>query len=86
MQRSCSFVRWCVVRGFVCVHAFVWVLLFVQFILSLTDNLIHLALLLVRKLRHLRGEIPVKVSNVVNSQVQLRTTREHINAGVVEKL
>ncbi len=73
-------------RGFVSAHAFVQVLLFIQFILSLTDNLVHLASLLIRKLRHLCGEIPVKISNVVNSQVQLRTAREHINAGIVKKL
>ncbi len=72
--------------GFVCTHAFVRVLLFVQFILSFTDNFVHLASLFLRELRHLCGEIPVKVSDVINSQVQLGAAREHIDAGIVKEL
>ncbi len=73
-------------RGLVCAHAFVWIILFVQFILSFTENLIHLAPLLLREFRHLCGEIPVKISDVINSQVQLGTAREHIDAGIVKEL
>ena len=73
-------------RRFVCACAFVWVLLFIQFILSFTDNLVHLAPLLLREFRHLCGEIPVKISNVINSQVQLGAAQEHIDAGIVKEL
>ncbi len=72
-------------HGSVCTHAFVWFLLFIQFILSFTDNLIHLASLFLRELRHLCGEIPIKVSDVINSQVQLRAAWEHIDAGIVKE-
>ena len=50
------------------------------------DNLVHLASLLLRKLRHLCGEIPVKVSDVIYSLVQLGAAWEHIDAGVVKEL
>ncbi len=73
-------------HGFVCARSFVWVLLFVQFILSFTNNLIHLVPLLLREFRHLCSEIPVKISDVVNSQVQLGAAREHIDAGIVKDL
>ena len=53
---------------------------------SFTDNLVHLVLLLLREFRHLCGEIPVKISDVINSQVQLGTAREHIDAGIVKEL